>query len=278
MSKDKIDEFIKDAQAMPLRAERAKQRYSELRGRRQGELDLWHTWNENGRKDEHLEPLLKSIDPLIRSEARKRLQGLGGTMPAPALRQELRNAAVKAIHTFDPTRSERGLKGTQLTTHVVNSFQRVTDVVSAMRNPKYSPRALTDRFGTYTNAVTEFQEEHGREPTVEELQQKLPGWGPRVLKRMKKSFGAEVFSDMGGELEHDTSRPDVVQKIRNAAQLMKSTMTPQQQQFVDLHYPQPGERQMSVTGIAKHMGLPEHKVYRIKKLVEARLAPLVKSE
>jgi len=264
-----IDDFIKDAAGVQS-AERSAQRYTEFRGRRKAETDLWNHWDQTGRKPEHLEPLIKSVEPLIRNEAKKRLQGLGGTMPAPALRQELRNSAVKSMETFNPNR------GVQLTTHIVNGFMRVTDVVSAMRNPKYSPKPVSDRYGTYQNAVMEFHDEHGRHPTVPELQTLLP-WSPKTIKRMQRSFGAEMFTDMGADIDHE-QRVEPIQKIRNAAQLMRSTLTAQQQQFVDLHYPEPGQKQLSVTAIAKQLQLPEHRVYRIKKTVEAKLSPMVKAQ
>ena len=158
----------------------------------------------------------------------------------------------------------------------MNNFIRVTDVVSSMRNPKYNPRDISDRYGAYDNAVKEFHNEHGRPPSVPELQQKLP-WSAKTIKRMKKGFGSELYSDMGTEFESDGTL-STMQKIRSAAQLMRSTMTPQQQRFVELYYPPTGQRQTSVTMIAKQLKLPEHRVYRIKKTVEAKLAPLVKSE
>lgn len=270
MSDDKIDDFIKQAAALTHNEVRAQQKYNESRGRRKSEVELWHHWNDNGRQPEHLEPLMKSMEPMIRSEAKKRLPGLGGTMPAPALRQELRNSAAKAVETYNPDR------GAQLSTHVYNNFMRVTDVVSLMRNPKYNPRDLSDRYGAYDNAVKEFHNENGRSPTVPELQEKLQ-WSPKTIRRMQKGFGEERFTDMGDAVDHEQHR-DQAQTVRHAAMLMRSTMTPQQQQFVDLHYPAPGQSQMSVAAIARHLKLPEHRVYRIKKTVESKLSPLVKSQ
>lgn len=267
---DLIEKFVKDAASSPAKVERAKQRYGELRGRRTKELEQWHDWNTSGRPTHKLEPLLKSVDPLIRSEAKKRMAGLGGSISMPAMRQELRNAATIAIHNFDPGR------GTQLTTHIVNNFQRITDFIAANRNPKYMPREDVERFGAYSNAVNEFKEEHGREPTVEELQQKLPHLTIRQLRKMRVGFGPEAFTDMGTELEHDTGVEDPMQRIRGALLLMKSQLTEEQRRFAEMHYPPEGGKQMSVTAIAKAMKIPEHKAYRIKKRVEAQLAPVVR--
>lgn len=268
---EKVEKFIKDASTSPAKVERATQRYGELRGRRGQELQLWYDWHQNGRKQEHLEPLLRSLDPLIRAETTKRMQGLGGSIASSALKNQLRNATVRALETYDPK------KGTQLTTHVINNFMRVTDFVAANRNPKYMPREDVERFGAFQNAKIEFQELHGREPTHTELANQL-GWSQRQIKKMHKGFGSEAFTDMGTELEHDIQHEDPIQQVRSALHLMRSTMTPEQQQFADLHYPEEGAQQKSVSAIAKAMKIPEHKAYRIKKKVEATLAPIIKRQ
>lgn len=269
---EKVERFIKDAATSPAKVERATQRYEEARGRRPKEIQLWHSWDQGGRQHEHLEPLLKSLEPLIRSETTRRMQGLGGSISTPALKNELRLAATRALETYNPT------KGTQLTTHVVNNFMRITDFIAANRNPKYMPKEDVERFGAFQNAKNEFQEVHGREPTTHELQLLLPKWKPQQIRKMQRGFGSEAFTEMGTELEHDVQVEDPMQQVRGALHLMRSTMTPEQQQFADLHYPPEGEVQKSVSAIARAMKIPEHKAYRIKKKVEAILAPIIKGQ
>jgi len=118
---------------------------------------------------------------------------------------------------------------------------------------------------------------HGREPTVHELQQSL-GWRPKQIRKMMRGFGAEAFTDMGTELEHDTQVEDPVQRVRGAILLMRSQLTDEQRRFADLHYPEEGQEQKSVSAIAKHLGMPEHRVYRIKKKVEAKIAPIIRGQ
>jgi len=267
-----VEKFIKDAADSPAKVERAHARHAELRGRRGAELKLWETWKDNGKKPEHLEPLLKSLDPLIRSETTKRMQGLGGSIPQIALKNALRNTAVAALESYDPT------KGTQLTTHVVNNFMRITDFVAQNRNPKYMPREDVEKYEMFQNAKREFKELNGRDPTLTELQSALPAWKPKYVAKMYKGFGSEAFTDMGTDLEHDVQVEDPIQRIRGAYHLMRSELKPEERQFADLHYPEEGTPQMSITAISKNMKIPEHRVYRIKKRVEALLAPVIKGQ
>lgn len=266
----KVEKFIKNATESPARVALMNQRYSDLRGRRGKELELWHTWDQNGRKPQHLEPLLKSIDPLIKAETSRRLSGLGGSISSIALKNELRNAAVRGLETFNPEKA-------QLTTHVINNFQRITDFVAANRNSKYMAREHVDKFQQFASAKAELAEELGHDPSPTEIQQRL-GWSAKQVSRMQKGFGSEVFTDMGTDLENDHQAEDPLLQVRGALHLMRSTMTPTQVQFADLHYPEEGTDQRSVASIARIMKIPEHKAYRIKKRVEGILSSVVRKQ
>jgi hypothetical protein len=266
----KVEKFIKEASVNPARVQMMNERYGELRGRRGKELELWHTWDSSGRQPTHLEPLLKSLDPLIKSETTRRLSGLGGSISAIALKNELRNATVRSLETFNPDKA-------QLTTHVINNFKRITDFVAANRNSKYMAREHVDKFQEFNSARTEIAEEQGREPTTQELQNRL-GWSAKQIGRMQKGFGSEVFTDMGTDLENDYQAEDPLQQVRGALHLMRPNLTQVQQQFADLHYPEEGVEQKSVASIARIMKIPEHKAYRIKKRVEGILAPVIRKQ
>lgn len=268
-TKAEVEEFEKDAASYSERARQ--QRYSQLRGRRGKEVQLYEKWEANGRRPEDLTPLLQSLDPMIEREAKRRMKGLGGSMPMSSVKGELQRGTVRALETFDPT------KGTQLHTHITGNFMRVTDFVAANRNPKYMPRRDVEKYQAFNNAKAGFKQEFGRDPTITELKQLLPAWSAPTLKKLDTGFGQEAFTNMGsGTLEHDTgAQPD---QLRSAFLLMKSTMQGDEQRFADMHYPAAGKRQMSVKQIASVMGIPEHKVYRIKERVEKKLAPMVRNQ
>lgn len=268
----KIDKFIKEASAASGSAamdQRAKDRYDELRSRRGKERELWQTWHEGGRNPEHLEPLLQSLDPMIVREANKRIRGLAGSVPYDSLKNELRNATVRAIQTYDPN------KKTQLSTHVTNNFQRVSDFIAQNRNAMYMSKENIGKYNEFSNARTEFMDLHGREPTAIELQQKLPGMSIKRIQELKKGFAPEVHSDMGaGSLtpEFDTATP------RDAFLLMKGRMSHEERQFAELYLPPAGERQLQPKEIARKLGLPQHKVYDLKARVDRMIGPVLKKE
>ncbi len=247
------DEILPEAEA----------RYREYRGRRNVEAKLWQNWNQSGRKEEHLEPLLHSMKPLIRSEANKRLQGLGGSIPRGALESELTIAAVKSLQTYDPQ------KNTALTTHVTNGFRRISDFVGANRNAKYMPSADIKRYDRFQNAKAELHDELGREPSAEELHRALPSWKLNDVKRMQKGFGRELYTDLGDGVTQEVG--STMFSPRDAFALARPQLTPQQREFGHLYFPPEGEKRPTIKNIATTLGIPSHKAYTLKKQVEQQV-------
>lgn len=266
--KELVDRFTKESAA--FRSPTAKSKYKQLRGRRAEELRLWQEWVNGGKKvdDPRLETLLESMDPMISREAKKRIQGLGGRIPATTLKNELRNHAVTALHTYDPSRKA------QLSTHVHQNFMRVTDFVAANRNTRRMPRSKVERYQEYQNAVTQFKEETGREPTELELKEILPQWSVKVIGELKRGFAPEVYSGVS-HLDDDNASEDVV---RGAFLIARSSMTSKEKEFGELFFPSAGKRKSSIKSIAKKLGVPEHKAYRLKASVERKMAPFVKNQ
>jgi hypothetical protein len=281
---DNIDDFITEGRklaALKTTDPASAERYAEMRGRRGQELELWKKWNDSGRKSEHLEPLMQSIQPLIRREATKRLSGLAGNIPRAGIEPLLQDYAVRAFESYKPEIGGKTGRPVQLTTHVVNSFQRITDAIAKGRNARYLPRNKLERAGEVMAAQQEFEQNNGRKPTFEELKTSLPLWGSKrgqrtekKLKQLTNALAPEVYSGVSA-FSDDTSAD--VDKYRSAVLLVYGQLNPLEQRFADLHYPAAGDAPQNIKQIAKQMGIPEHKVYRLRTRVDNHIAPLVRS-
>jgi DNA-directed RNA polymerase specialized sigma subunit len=260
-----VDQFIKDASQF---APSAQAKYEEYRGRRGAEVELWQKWKDSGKQPEHLEPLLKSMQPLITSETAKRMKGLGGSIPRAALENELRNAAVRSLHNYDPARAA-------LSTHVTRGFQRVSGFVNANRNAKYTPSDDMKKYQRFTNATDELSGELGRKPTPEELAERLP-WSVKTISKLQRSFGPEVHTDMGDGLASSEDAADI--SPRDAFHIVKPELSSQEREFGALYFPPEGEKQPSVQNIAKALGVPAHRAYRLKANVETRVGKVLRRQ
>ena len=264
-----IDDFIKAAAEFLATDREAAAKYQEYRGRRGKELEQWHVAKKNNFHPDHVSPLLQSMKPLIRSEANKRMQGLGGSISRSAIESELTNAALKGIKSYKPG------EGAALSTWVTSSFPRVSDFVNANRNAKYVPGEDMKRYQRFQNAHDELHDELGRPPTVGELQTRLP-WKPKAIEKMQRSFGSEAYTDMGDHLSpNDEAAP---MGPRDAFYAVHSQLKPLERSFGDMYYPPAGEKAPGIKNIAKALGVPEHKAYRLKDRLETKMGPLLKKQ
>jgi DNA-directed RNA polymerase specialized sigma subunit len=260
-----IDQFIKDASTFTSDAEA---KYKEYRGRRPKEIQMWQQAAASGWKDEHMAPLLKSLQPIIRREANKRMTGLGGSISRSALENELTIAAVKQLKSYDPEKAA-------LSTHLGHGFRSVSTFIGGNRNATYMPVADVKRYEVFNNARKELHEELGRPPTPQELKTKLP-WKVTDIKRMQKGFGREMYTDMGDGLSPDDQHARM--RPRDAMFLARSQMSPEEQQFAERYFPPDGVTPPSIKNLAKALGISEARAYRLKASVESRVGPIYKRE
>ena len=263
-----IDDFLDDTEEF---SSDAQQRLQEYRGRGAKEMKIWEQYHQT-KKPQHLNELLTSMKPLIRSEANKRLQGLGGSIPRAAVENELLTAAVKSIHSYDPNR------GVKLTTHVTNGFRRFSDFAAANRNAKYMPAADMKRYDAFRNVTSELHNELGRPPTVLEIKTHAPHWNERTIKKMQRGFGRELYTDLGGQDTISISDRHEQLPPRQAFMLTRDRMTPEEVRFAQMYFPPEGEKQPSITNIAKALGVSSQRAYRIKANVETHVGRVLKRE
>ena len=150
-------------------------------------------------------------NPTTRSNLLRRFRGIiytqvnkwAGPVPASVLESQAKLLAIKAFDTYDPN------KGAALATHVTNSLLPLSRTVYTYQNAARMPEHITMRVNTYNTAVNEFVTLHGREPTTDELHERL-GWKPSDITRVRDynirdlvESGAEV----GGRF-HDAAKFD----------------------------------------------------------------------
>jgi DNA-directed RNA polymerase specialized sigma subunit len=166
--------------------------------RKKNELDLWQRWMDNGKKPEHLKPLLKLYEPVLAQKAR---QFRAKTVPESAFKAELQKHLINALEVYDPNR------GAAINTHVENRLRKAMRYNNRYQNVAYIPEGQSGLIGALQRAQSELGEQLGREPTVNELSEHL-GETPKristVLKAVKRDVpmsrsGGENYDYSGGE-------------------------------------------------------------------------------
>ena len=250
-----VEDFTQRARAARLK---------ELRGRGAKEQVLWQRWDQGGRQPEHLTPLLKSLDPFIKSKARHYAQQGDIGIPKASVEAQLRRHAMKGIKSFDPK------KGAKLTTHIGNKFLAMSDFVHENRNFAHIPKARSLQFQPFRNAHMELELELGRDPTVPELQERLQWPNSKDVSRMKREIKSELFSGDQGETQGSSSQ------VRSMIQLMPSLLKGQDEKKIfGALFPTTGGNP-SVKDVARKTGMSEQRVYQLRARILKRASPYLK--
>jgi DNA-directed RNA polymerase specialized sigma subunit len=154
--------------------------------RQQQDLDLWRQWKQSN-DPEHLKQLLDRMNPLVQREVQK----WGAAVPREALESKGRLLTVQALKTYDPTR------GAAIGTHVTSRLRKLSRDVYPYQNVARLPENKQLLYNTFQVATNNLIDQHGREPTAEELAQEL-GWSPKKVGDFQKSFSRRELVESAG--------------------------------------------------------------------------------
>jgi len=245
-------------------------RYAEVKGRESKEHDLWHKWDQNGRQDKHLLPLMTSMEPLVRAKARGYSAGYGGALPTGATEAKLRQYMLKGIKSYNPE------AGAKLKTHVYTQFQRYSEDAAKGRNFARMSKSDTQNYQEYNNAFNELKVIHGRDPSPEELQTHLqwPGnAGLNQVKRMQKGIRRELYTGM------DPTRSDMdlqtPSQIKTIISMAPSILNEEENKVLQAMYPggQLSKKNFDANAVAKKTDLRPDRVYRVRSRIFEKLKP-----
>lgn len=150
----------------------------EFKSQQKKELEMWHNWNDNGRKPAHLKPLLDAYKPLIQSKARVYTRG-NVEMPTSAIEAEFKKHFVNAVKSYNPERK------TQLNTWVQTNLQKAGRYVKTYQNLGKMPERNIANIRKLDDAKAELSQKHGFEPDTHMLADHL-GWPHRRVVQMTK--------------------------------------------------------------------------------------------
>lgn len=231
-------------------------------------LELWKKWDDGGRKEPHLEPLMDALEPTVQQYAKKMHKGIGGSIPYSAVEAQVRIATKKGLDSYDPD------KGTKVRTWVIGGLKQTSTFLAKNRNFAGVPKPRFQQFQRFQNAKNEFIATHGHEPTFEDMKVMLPDIPESSLRPMMTEFRREIF--IGGnpdpEAADDSSLGHPPSQIRTIISLMPALLTPEEKKVFDHLYPTTGSP-ASIAQISKKTGLSQNQIYRIRAAIYKKAKP-----
>lgn len=166
--------------------------------------ELYAKWAETKSKRD-LGNLMNHLTPVIYSEVHR----LSGTLPNAALSAEAKHWTIKAIQSYQPDR------GVALSTHVMNYLPKVRRLNYKYQNAVRLPENLQLKFHEYNHTLAQLTDQLNREPTDDELANKL-GWSKAHTVKFKNSLYADLVesgSERASEYTHFNENAILLQHV-----------------------------------------------------------------
>lgn len=246
--------------------------YRGFRNRRDTEEALWKKWNKGGRTQADLIPLMRSLEPLVRSEARKYSGSAYGNALVPGANEtELRRRLLKAIQRYRP-----GMGGT-LTNFVYVQFRDFSATAAKRRNFSALSKQDTQGHAAYQNAHNELLNEGFLNPTHEQLADRLE-WPVSRVARVSGGHREEHFVGAGPTMDMPSNmEPD---QARSIMSLVRFRNEDEKKVFVALGLSASGtlrRQKITVAQVARKLKMSEAKVRAIRAELKRRVEPLLRS-
>lgn len=226
---------------------------SALRDLQKRELDLWHHWNSNGRKPEHLKPLYESYKPLLQQEAKKYVNR--AEVPTAAIHGELNKLFVHAVKSYDPSKAK-------LNSWVTTRIKGVQRFVRTYQNIGRISERQIDKIKDFNQAKDELRSRLGYEPDTKTLAEHLKWPEKRVADMHKALLGAMPSSSFEGKadpIQHFAPREI------EAIHLVQYGLAPQERTVWEYTFGMNGRPMLKPGEISRRAGINLTKVSRIRK-------------
>lgn len=220
-------------------------------------LQKWESWKKSPTKD-NLYEILHDLDPIIM----KRVNMFNtAEIPKEALTTKAKILTIEALDNYDPSKSA-------LNTHTYNYLRKLSRYVGENQNVGKIPENRIRQITVYKSAVNELSDELDREPSFQELSEKLK-WPVEEIHRMdaelRNTTASSIFE--GDIISSALSSDRTSRVIRN----IYYELSPEEARVYEYLMGAKGKQQLSETEIAKKLGMSIPKVSRIKHKIHKKI-------
>lgn len=185
--------------------------------RAQKDQELWHKWDQGGRKPKDLAPLIKRFKPFVESRINA---WKPPHVPEAAFRDEVKKKLYEAADTYNPNKGA-------VSTHFFTRAAGATRFGKRRANTMYIPEQKTRHIGTLVGAKDDLRDSLGRDPTHQEIHEHIietqPGTGLK-LKDVKTIMGAMRRDVLSSAFESDPTPKAQQRHIEIAGPLMRQAI------------------------------------------------------
>jgi len=230
------------------------------------ELKLWRTWKEQGHRPEDMEPLLKSLRPLV---YRYGVQTWKNKVPlsGQVLNDEATRLTIKGLRRYNPRKA-------QLNTYVRYQLQSMDRFVKNRQNISRITEERNRLIGPYDKAHATLVERLDREPTTAEIASEMRRYGKKVSVKNVQKLEQERKKDLLASGAMEDPFLEETPKSRRVLRLIRYQLNKDEQKVLDHLTGSNGKRQTSSTStIARKEGWSDSRVSQIKRAIAKKMKP-----
>ena len=221
--------------------------------KREAELQMWHDWNNSGRKPAKIEPLLASFKPLIESRAysyKNRVE-----IPTAAIDAEYQKQFVNALKTYNP---EKG----RLSSWVYGNLAKASRYIKTYQNVGKIPEERIGAITPYKQAYAELSDKLGTEPDSLSLAQHLK-WPLKRVVTLQKEMREDLPVSGWEKDPYDVMASSDLETLR----LVQYELSPEERTVYEYTFGMNGKPSLSPGDIAKKTKMHPSRVSRIRSKV-----------
>ena len=229
---------------------------------RQNELEMWKKWKESNHNPTHLKPLSDSMKNLVFSHVNK---WKSVNIPTRLIQADAEKHMVEALKDYNPN------MGASLSTHVSQRLHRIERFVTTHQNVgRVVESRAGKKFGEFKTARNLFVEEYSREPTPQELAERMSlEYKRSVSVNDAKAFMKEDRRDLSASDEADFTFE--APSNRMLLMMLPAELSPEENQVYERLFGLNGCRKLDKGEIARQLRIHPSKVSRIIGSIRTKL-------
>jgi DNA-directed RNA polymerase specialized sigma subunit len=223
--------------------------------RAKNELQMWQTWQQGGKRPEHLRPLVQSLQPLVNNRSKIFMHRVRD-IPPDTIRAEFHDQLITALDTFDPNKGK-------MSTWINNRLMKANRFINTYQNPGRIGEKRIGDVGRFKASEEVLRQKLGRDPTVIEISDhaKIPQNQVRLLREeVRRALPVGQFGD---------SDPTSFQMSRTneLLNLLPHDLTHDENAVFEYVHGVAGKPRLGTGDIAKKLNMSAPKVSRLKNSI-----------
>lgn len=229
------------------------------------ELSMWQTWKDSGYKEQHLQPLMTSLEPAIKFHVNK---WKAANVPDHLITIRAKQIAVDSLKNYTPTAGHGGKVASPGSWVQQNLNQLQRFIVTNQNVGRVQETRAGKNKRIFDEAQQYLREIYGREPSIIELAEDMTTkLGKPVTEKQVRMYVREQRRDNTVSDENFTYTPTATRML---IKLLPQELTPLENQVFERMYGLNGIRQMKPGEIAKDLRIDNSRVSRIKNKISEK--------